>query len=155
MEVHHHPQLNHKPKPWKEYFLEFVMIVLAVTTGFFAESLSENLGDRAKEKQVITGLVKCLASDTAQLRGIIELNHFITAYFDSLCMLKNADMTIEENKRKFYEYGFNSFAQDVYFTTNDAAMQQLKSAGMMRLIKKPNIIDSILGYELINKSTVA
>ncbi|MFB9842968.1 hypothetical protein [Mucilaginibacter ginsenosidivorans] len=22
MEVHHHPQLEHKPKPWKEYLLE-------------------------------------------------------------------------------------------------------------------------------------
>ena len=23
MEVHHHPDLHHKPKKWKEYFLEF------------------------------------------------------------------------------------------------------------------------------------
>jgi hypothetical protein len=44
MEVHHHPQLEHKPKPWKEYFLEYIMIVLAVTTGFFAESLREHIG---------------------------------------------------------------------------------------------------------------
>lgn len=28
MEVHHHPQLEHKPKPWKEYVLEYIMIVL-------------------------------------------------------------------------------------------------------------------------------
>jgi hypothetical protein len=34
MEVHHHPDLHHKPKPWKEYFLEFLMIFLAVTMGF-------------------------------------------------------------------------------------------------------------------------
>jgi len=38
MEVHHHPDLHHKPKKWKEYFLEFLMIFLAVTLGFFAES---------------------------------------------------------------------------------------------------------------------
>ena len=31
MEVHHHPDLHHKPKKWKEYFLEFLMIFLAVT----------------------------------------------------------------------------------------------------------------------------
>lgn len=30
MEVHHHPQLKHEPKPWKEYILEYLMIVLAV-----------------------------------------------------------------------------------------------------------------------------
>ena len=34
MEVHHHPDLHHKPKKWKEYFLEFLMIFLAVTMGF-------------------------------------------------------------------------------------------------------------------------
>jgi hypothetical protein len=95
MEVHHHPQLNLKHKPWKEYVLEFFMIVLAVTTGFFADNLRENIADREKEKQIITSLVKCLASDTAQLTGIIESNHFITAYFDSLYMLKNTDLTTE------------------------------------------------------------
>jgi hypothetical protein len=43
MEVHHHPQLEHKPKPWKEYLLEYIMIFLAVMTGFFAESYREHL----------------------------------------------------------------------------------------------------------------
>ena len=37
MEVHHHPEVPHKSKSWKEYFLEFLMIFLAVTLGFFAE----------------------------------------------------------------------------------------------------------------------
>jgi hypothetical protein len=34
MEVHHHPDLHHEQKPWKEYILEFVMLFLAVTMGF-------------------------------------------------------------------------------------------------------------------------
>ncbi len=33
MEVHHHPQVE--KKNFKEYFLEFLMIFLAVTLGFF------------------------------------------------------------------------------------------------------------------------
>ena len=41
MEVHHHPDLHHKPKKWKEYFLEFLMIFLAVTMGFFADNIRE------------------------------------------------------------------------------------------------------------------
>jgi len=41
MEVHHHPDLHHKKKNFKEYFLEFIMIFLAVTLGFFAESYRE------------------------------------------------------------------------------------------------------------------
>ena len=45
MEVHHHPQLTHQPKPWKEYLLEGLMIFIAVTLGFFAENLREHISD--------------------------------------------------------------------------------------------------------------
>ena len=155
MEVHHHPKLNHNPKPWKEYFLEFLMIVLAVTTGFFAESFREYQTDREKEKQAIESLVKCLVSDTLQLKNIIESNNLIAMNLDSLILLKNADLTTEENKKKFYTYGSTGFIQDWYFKINDAAMQQLKSTGMLRLIRNQNIIDNIFGYELKNKITVA
>jgi hypothetical protein len=41
MEVHHHPDLHHEKKKFKEYLLEFVMIFLAVTLGFFAETIRE------------------------------------------------------------------------------------------------------------------
>lgn len=34
MEVHHHPDLHDKKKHWQGYFLEFLMIFLAVTMGF-------------------------------------------------------------------------------------------------------------------------
>jgi hypothetical protein len=42
MEVHHHPDLHHKRKKFREYILEFFMIFLAVTMGFFAESIREH-----------------------------------------------------------------------------------------------------------------
>jgi len=38
MEVHHHPDPHHKKKHLKEYFLEFLMIFLAVSMGFVAEN---------------------------------------------------------------------------------------------------------------------
>ena len=57
MEVHHHPNLHHKPKPWKEYILEYLMIVLAVTTGFFAESLREHISTNEKEKRNVINYI--------------------------------------------------------------------------------------------------
>jgi len=39
MEVHHHPELHHKHKPWKEYLLEGLMIFIAVMMGFIAEKI--------------------------------------------------------------------------------------------------------------------
>lgn len=155
MEVHHHPDMHHKPKKLKEYVLEFFMIFLAVTMGFFAESYREHLADNEKVENVMLSLVKCLASDTAQLNVIIQSNLLTANYFDSLLTLKNADLSKSENKQKFYDYSFSGFTQDWYFKTNDAAMQEIKSNGILGLIKSRKIIDSIFGYEVKNKVSVA
>jgi hypothetical protein len=60
MEVHHHPDLHHKPKPWKEYFLEFILIFLAVTLGFFAENIREHISDKHKQKYLQLPYTKIL-----------------------------------------------------------------------------------------------
>ncbi len=41
MEVHAHPHNIMHKKTWKEYSLEFFMLFLAVTLGFFAEGYRE------------------------------------------------------------------------------------------------------------------
>src|SRR5689334_23460696 len=41
MEVHHHPQVE--KKNLKEYLLEGLMIFVAVTLGFFAETIREHI----------------------------------------------------------------------------------------------------------------
>src|SRR5450631_4361501 len=65
MEVHHHPDLHHKPKKWKEYFLEFLMIFLAVTLGFIAENIREHISDRNKEHEFIVSMIADLKKDTS------------------------------------------------------------------------------------------
>ena len=60
MEVHHHPDLHHKKKDFKEYFLEFLMIFLAVTLGFFAENIRERIKDSEQGEQYIQSLVEDL-----------------------------------------------------------------------------------------------
>src|SRR5437762_1603799 len=53
MEVHHHPHVE--KKNFKEYLLEGLMIFLAVTMGFFAESLRENVSNHEKELNYMKG----------------------------------------------------------------------------------------------------
>ena len=65
MEVHHHPDLHHKKKNFKEYFLEFLMIFLAVTLGFFAENIRESISSRDKENIDIRRLSRNLTEDSA------------------------------------------------------------------------------------------
>ena len=56
MEVHHHPDLHHKPKKWKEYFLEFLMIFIAVTLGFFAENIREYFAEKNVTQQYLKSM---------------------------------------------------------------------------------------------------
>ncbi len=148
MEVHHHPQLHHQPKPWKEYLLEGLMIFIAVTMGFFAESLREYFSDREKEKQSIESVLRCLKTDTAKLNSIIAGNILQVKFIDSLLALKGKNLHDSLTNHQFYFYATNGLFVDVYFKSNDAAMQQLKSSGMLRLIRKQKIIDQLLQYEI-------
>jgi hypothetical protein len=152
MEVHHHPDVNHKRKKFKEYFLEFLMIFLAVTMGFFAESLRENINNNEKEKQDIENAINRLASDTLQLQNVIAINRNSRNYIDSLITLKDKDLAIFDNNKKFYQNCMNGLFADVYFKSNDAALQQLKSSGTLRLIKHQAVIDSLMLYELQNRN---
>src|ERR1700760_1094117 len=84
MEVHHHPQLEHKPKPWKEYLLEGLMIFVAVTMGFFAESLREHINDRDKEEKYVIALKAELKSDTASYNRSLTQIFYLRPLIDSL-----------------------------------------------------------------------
>src|ERR1700748_3521227 len=77
MEVHHHPDLHHKPKKWKEYFLEFLMIFLAVTLGFIAENIRENIVNREKEKHYVENIIADLKTDTANITLSIHMQNLL------------------------------------------------------------------------------
>src|ERR1700741_1160662 len=67
MEVHHHPEVE--KKGFKEYVLEGLMIFLAVTMGFFAESIREHMSDHTKEREFMRNMVQDLKADTASLNS--------------------------------------------------------------------------------------
>ena len=58
MEVHHHPKVE--KKKFKEYFFEFIMIFLAVTMGFFAETIRENITEHRRAKEFAESMLQDL-----------------------------------------------------------------------------------------------
>src|ERR1700730_7687270 len=92
MEVHHHPDLHHKKKNLREYFLEFLMIFLAVTMGFIAENIRERVTDRSKEKEYIESLVQDLKTDTTLAGEKIKAISFQMFGMDTLEMLLTPDV---------------------------------------------------------------
>ena len=77
MEVHHHPQLEHNPKPWKEYLLEGFMIFIAVMMGFIAENIREDISNKEHVRHLTAQLVRDLKADTVQInldyRGVADM----------------------------------------------------------------------------------
>src|SRR4051794_24441745 len=56
---------------WKRYALEFLMIFLAVTLGFFAENIRQDYEERAHERQYMRSLCDDLALDEQKLPDLL------------------------------------------------------------------------------------
>jgi hypothetical protein len=142
MEVHHHP--NVEKKSFKAYFLEFLMIFLAVTMGFFAENIREHLGEGQKEKEYISSLVKDLEYDTAEYRDYIRSFERRLPFFDSVIRFLNAPAAY--NNRLSYKFWGRTDYIGVYIP-EEPTIQQLKNSGNLRLLKNNKILDSVLVYD--------
>ena len=145
MEVHHHPDLHHKEKKFKEYFLEFLMIFLAVTMGFFAENIREGITNRQKENQYMALLEQDLKKDTAALHySLHRLNRDFSSE-DSILSLFATNNLGEENDSTLSFLSITSgLSVDIVF--NDRAATQLKNSDAMRLIRHRDIAENILQY---------
>jgi hypothetical protein len=145
MEVHHHADVHHKKKDFKEYLFEFFMIFLAVTLGFIAESMRENIADREREKQYMQSMIEDLKSDTSTLTANIYLKKSRIGMVDSLVYLLSA----QDHKtmtNDIYYYG-RSISPPANFSPNDRTIQQLKSSGGLRLIRNVAVSNSIMTYD--------
>ncbi len=147
MEVHHHPDLHHKPKKWKEYFLEFLMIFLAVTLGFFAENIREHLSEKKKAYNLAESLANDLKKDTTQLNFLIEFNRGKLSTLDSLF-----NMTLTP----FYQINQQSFYRCIQkaihaklFSANNASCEEIKKAGYFHYYNTDSLADLISQYDFL------
>ncbi|MDE3214484.1 MAG: hypothetical protein KGM98_14730 [Bacteroidota bacterium] len=145
MEVHHHPHVE--KKGFKGYFLEFLMIFLAVTLGFFAESLREHMVDKRHEREYIHSFYEDLSNDERELPSLIisiEQQQLQTA--DSLQALlpgintKTPANTVYTSLRKIIRQ------QGVMIFVTERTIQEIKNAGEMRLISDKQVSDSLVDY---------
>jgi hypothetical protein len=143
MEVHHHPEVE--KKGFKEYLLEGLMIFLAVTMGFFAESLREHISDNNREKEYIRSFAEDLKKDTAALHSSIHrLNNDIKCC-DSIIRWYTTNKLTQKPDSLIVGMSYAAgHSVDVFF--NDRTSSQLKGTGSMRLIRNKAIADSMLKY---------
>ncbi|QEC69550.1 hypothetical protein FRZ67_20420 [Panacibacter ginsenosidivorans] len=153
MEVHHHPDLHHKPKKWKEYFLEFLMIFLAVTLGFIAENFREYNVNKSKEREFMVALKEDLISDTAQLNLILPASDNQFEKLDSLYTLLQA---AKEGKpfdiHRLYYLNFRHGLGLIMFVPDQRTLLQIKNIGAFSLITNKTCRDTITNYDYFNNA---
>lgn len=145
MEVHHHPDLHHKQKHFKEYLLEFLMIFLAVTLGFFAESIREEINNHSREREYMHSLITDLQADTTSINEAMIRN--LKIYGKDSAFLKSlgkARTDSNDFKNTFMNYG----ETEVFIHPNNDSktFDEMKSTGDIRLVRNENVFFGIAKY---------
>ena len=158
MEVHHHPHVE--KKSFKEYLLEGVMIFIAVSLGFFAESLRENINKHEREHRLIELLAQDLKNDIIRLDTVCRRNTFKLDNLDTLRKFVFAaiDKELPDSayKKMYYiEKSFGTGGLPQRFLPAERALSQFEKGDAFNLIRKQNVSDSILVYRSNNETLIA
>ena|SRR5665213_3348612 len=138
MEVHHHPQLEHKPKPWKEYLLEGMMIFLAVFMGFIAENIRESISDHKRTSELAVSLYRDLKKDTiAAKKYIVKFNN-IALNVDTLMRILAKKEIKDISTGELYWYAISASYYNAYIA-NTPTLNEIKSSGLLRYFSQPDV----------------
>ncbi len=145
MEVHHHPDFHHKPKKHKEYFLEFLMIFLAVTMGFIAENIREHF----IETKILHQNLEAYKEDLLQHKKIFLK---IDSGFTKLLPVYDSIVTIFYEKNENKELPVLSRLllagqRNQVIIINTPTYDQLISSGSMRYVDNRELKDSMANYQ--------
>jgi hypothetical protein len=144
MEVHKHPHhITHKKK-WGEYLLEFFMLFLAVTLGFFVENQREHYIEKQRARQYAVSLIEDLKADTAELNRSVSGTQKSISEVDTLLAELNKptalqnDTLLQRLTAKLPRFNFYDPQLGTY--------NQIKNSGSLRYFKI-EIIMGLNNYE--------
>ncbi len=138
MEVHHH---SHKPKNWKEYITEFIMLFAAVTLGFFAENVREHQIVIERKNQNLLAMVQDLKRDSAQLQQrIIEYTKAVKT-FENLKYASYQNRNHQISEPDFINYVSNQYDSlnvgDSFFSNNSAYKNTIATGSLSVIASLP------------------
>ena len=138
MEVHHH---SHKPKNWKEYITEFIMLFAAVTLGFFAENVREHQVVIERKNQNLLAMVQDLKRDSVQLQQrIIEYTKAVKT-FENLKYASYQYHNHQMSEPDFINYVVNQYDSsnigDSFFSNNSAYKNTIATGSLSVISSLP------------------
>jgi len=142
MEVHHHPHVE--KKNFKEYFLEFLMIFLAVTLGFFAENIREHLSEQKAVRQYL----QTFSQELTRNRDILKNEKtFLTNQLPLIDSLAN--IFYKEKENLDLKKTLSLFHETIHIYTpgiETSAYQQMINAAGLKSINNIALKDSLALY---------
>lgn len=139
MEVHH-PH-HHGPKKWKEHFLEFLMLFLAVTLGFFAENLRDQYIEKERAHEYLSHLEADIDNNIHFIDSLVSRDRGMIEKFDS------AFLYLATSKKLDIDSLYKNLPVNVYrFLSKNDTYEQMKSSGSLRYIKDQQLLEMILDY---------
>ena len=123
------------------------MLFLAVFCGFLAGNQREHMVEHNREKQYIKSLLQDLKQDTNALLRNIRSREERKICADSLIYGLSFSVSKETQNRLYYNAFKLSSLQ--LFNYSNSTIQQLKNSGLMRLIRKSDVVNSINSYDLL------
>jgi hypothetical protein len=143
MEVHHHPDLHHNRKKWKEYFLEFLMIFLAVTMGFFAEQIREHRVEKERLHNYFGSMLLDIQSNITVLDSAIREDSKMVHQYDSIAksfLIIGGTINRAAFARNLGAIWYRGF------TNRNETFEQMKSSGSLRYIYDFTLLTTIMQY---------
>jgi hypothetical protein len=146
MEVHHH---SHKPKNWKEYITEFIMLFAAVTLGFFAENLREHSIIEHRIEQNKVAILKDLQNDAVTIDSLLVTEQAAVNTFDRFINLLYLAKNKNINESQLMD-SIKAFP-DIIATTftlyvNNSSFKNMQSSGLLSYVEEENLKNSLSYY---------
>ncbi len=149
MEVHHHPKVE--KKNFKEYFLEFLMIFLAVTMGFFAEQIRESNLEKANAKEYLETYRDELMQQQSQFNSYKKICQNKVIVCDSIKMIF---FNHEENKKlNVLERLLVPGIKLINISFSTSSYDQIVNSGALRYINNIDLRDSMAAYKGLIETT--
>ena len=142
MEQQHLDQFSPKKK-WYVYFIDFIMLFVAVTLGFLAENVRDQQTDKNREISYLKNVHEDLLVDINKFELVISSNNLRLLMLDSLHMEINK---VSPDLPSLYYY-IRNLALRTTFESSHLGLDQIKASGGFRLIQNAKIIAGIQDYE--------
>jgi hypothetical protein len=143
MEVHHPHHPTHKKK-WSEYFLEFFMLFVAVTLGFFAENLREHYVEKHKAVVNMQNVYKDLKTDSIVFEYMIKIRKKQDSSFQVISRLYDQKKIKQDISTLYVAQSF--LALRIMPSVSTMALDQLKNSGALNYIEDDKLKQEIQLY---------